>query len=69
MEENQWIETLLFKNEIEYYKLFFEDIEVIEGLISDKCIPHTLLNKAIKKLVNVLVSFTPKVFSKITLSM
>ena len=42
IEENQYIEILLFKNEIEYYKRFFNDIEIIEGFYSKNEIDHPL---------------------------
>ncbi len=42
IEENQHIELLLFKNEIDYYKSFFNDIEIIEGFYTKKEIDHPL---------------------------
>lgn len=42
LEENQCIELLLFKNEIEYYKKFFDKVEIIEGFYSLKTIRHPL---------------------------
>ncbi|CAG9165235.1 hypothetical protein LMG23992_00379 [Cupriavidus laharis] len=40
------VETILFKNEIEYYKKFFCVIEIKEGICSSKTISHPLYNKA-----------------------
>ena len=45
----QNVETLLFKNEIDYYKQFFESIEIHEGFTSDKTINHPLYNYSLKK--------------------
>ncbi len=42
IEESQDIEILLFKNEIDYYKKFFNNIEIIEGFYSKKEIDHPL---------------------------
>ena len=38
------IETVLHKNEIDYYSPFFENVEVIEGLFSKETIKHPLLS-------------------------
>lgn len=48
LEENQEIELLLFKNEILYYKDFFESIEFLEGFYNTKTIFHPLKNDALK---------------------
>jgi len=48
LEENQSIEVMLFKNEIEYYKKFFENIIILEGFISKNTIKHPLRNHALK---------------------
>jgi len=40
------IELLLFKNELEYYSKFFQALEIIEGFVSEKVIPHPLYKKA-----------------------
>ncbi|MDA7087077.1 hypothetical protein PH586_11840 [Pseudomonas sp. SA3-5] len=37
------IETLLHKDEIDYYTAFFESIEILEGLFSEDTIEHPLL--------------------------
>lgn len=42
LENSHQIEILLFKNEIEYYKQFFDEIEIIEGFFSKKVINHPL---------------------------
>lgn len=44
LEQNQSIEILLFKNELLYYKQFFEKYEIIEGLYSKNNIKHPLCN-------------------------
>jgi len=41
-DENNEIEILLFKNELEYYGKFFKKIKVLKGLISTKTIEHPL---------------------------
>lgn len=41
------VETLLHKDEIDYYKAFFEDIDIIEGLFSKDAIEHPLLRAGI----------------------
>jgi len=41
------VETLLHKEELDYYKAFFEDIDVIEGLFSKDAIEHPLLRAGI----------------------
>lgn len=41
-DDNQEVEILLFKNELEYYRKFFKQIKVIKGLISTKTIEHPL---------------------------
>jgi len=46
IENNQDIEILLFKNEIDYYMNFFEEIIIIEGFYSNKNIKHPLKNYA-----------------------
>jgi len=46
LEENQEIELLLFKNEIEYYYKFFNEISIIEGFYSEKTIKHPLIRYA-----------------------
>jgi len=48
LETNQEIELFLFKNELVYYKRFFEGIKLIEGFYNDKTIFHPLKNDAIK---------------------
>lgn len=42
LEAGQEIQLLLFKNEIEYYMQYFEDIEILEGFYSKKTIQHPL---------------------------
>ena len=42
IEANQDIEILLFRNEIEYYMNFFEEVEIVEGFYSDKTMEHPL---------------------------
>lgn len=42
LEENQHIEVLLFRNEILYYKSYFNEIEILEGFYSKKTISHPL---------------------------
>ena len=46
LESHQIIEIMLFKNEIEYYKKIFENIEIIEGFYSEKNIEHPLKKDA-----------------------
>ena len=48
LEDNQHIELLLFKNEIDYYKIFFNSIEVLEGFYSKTTIKHPLKEYAKK---------------------
>lgn len=48
IESDQEIELLLFKNELMYYKNFFDEVELLEGFYNDKTIPHPLKNDAIK---------------------
>lgn len=48
LEIDQEIELLLFKNELLYYKKFFEDVKLIEGFYSIKTISHPLKNDAIQ---------------------
>ncbi len=48
LEENQHIELLLFKNEIDYYKNFFNGIEILEGFYSKSTINHPLKEYAKK---------------------
>lgn len=40
------VEAILFKNEIEYYGGFFQEVEVKEGFCSGKTVSHPLLDKA-----------------------
>ena len=40
------IEIVLFKDEIEYYGKFFYEVEVFEGFASSTTVPHPLLRKA-----------------------
>ena len=47
MKSGDTIETLLHKNEIEYYTRFFNDFEIIEGLFSVETIAHPLLKKGL----------------------
>jgi len=51
IEDNHEIEILLFKNEIEYYQTFFENIEIIEGFFSLKSVEHPL-KKTAKNIYN-----------------
>ena len=46
MESKHSIEILLFKNEIEYYKKFFKDIEILEGFYSKTTVSHPLYEYA-----------------------
>ncbi|MDR5900262.1 hypothetical protein QC823_14925 [Halomonas vilamensis] len=46
MQNEDVIQCLLFKNEIEAYKEYFDDVEVIDGIISKKSITHPLYNRA-----------------------
>ncbi len=48
LEDNQHIELLLFKNEIDYYKKFFNGIEILEGFCSKSTIKHPLKEYAKK---------------------
>lgn len=48
LESDQEIELLLFKNELMYYKKFFDEVEVLEGFCNAKTISHPLKNDAIK---------------------
>lgn len=48
LEDNQEIELLLFKNEILYYKNFFEKVEFLEGFYNTKTINHPLKEEALK---------------------
>lgn len=48
LEENQEIELFLFKNEIIYYKKFFEKVELLEGFYNTKTINHPLKEEALK---------------------
>lgn len=48
LDSNQEIELLLFKNELMYYKKFFDEVEFIEGFYNTKTISHPLKNEAIK---------------------
>lgn len=48
LEENQEIELFLFKNEIIYYKNFFEKVELLEGFYNTKTINHPLKEEALK---------------------
>ncbi len=47
MNRGDTIETLLYKDEIDYFAPFFEDVEIVEGLFSVDTIEHPLLNKGI----------------------
>lgn len=47
LDNNQQIELLLFKNELMYYKKFFDEVEFIEGFYNTKTISHPLKNDAI----------------------
>lgn len=47
MKSGDTIETLLHKNEVEYYTQFFNDFEIIEGLFSVETIAHPLLKKGL----------------------
>lgn len=47
MNDGDTIETLLHKNEIEYFARFFERVEIIEGLFSVETIEHPLLTKGL----------------------
>lgn len=42
------IETLLHKNEIDYFSSFFERVEIVEGLFSVDTIVHPLLKKGLE---------------------
>ena len=46
LEKNQNIEILLFKNEIEFYKNYFHEIEILEGFYSKQTISHPLKEDA-----------------------
>lgn len=48
LEEHHEVEILLFKNELIYYKNFFDEIVVIEGFFSKYMVDHPLKNYAIK---------------------
>jgi hypothetical protein len=48
LEQNQEIELLLFKNEIEYYQKFFHEINILEGFYSKKTIKHPLIKNGEK---------------------
>ena len=41
------VEIVLYKNEINYFKKFFQEIHIKEGFCSKTTIPHPLLNKAL----------------------
>lgn len=47
LDNNQQIELLLFKNELMYYKKFFDEVEFIEGFYNTKTISHPLKNDGI----------------------
>ena len=47
-ESDQEIELLVFKNELMYYKKFFDGVELLEGFCNTKTISHPLKNDAIK---------------------
>jgi len=48
LDSHQEIELLLFKNELMYYKTFFNEVEFLEGFYNTKTISHPLKNEAIK---------------------
>lgn len=47
MKSGDTIETLLHKNEVEYFTPFFQHVEIIEGLFSLHTIEHPLLKKGL----------------------
>ncbi len=48
LKDNQHIELLLFRNEINYYKKYFNSIEILEGFYSKSTIKHPLKKYAKK---------------------
>lgn len=46
MQNEDIIQCLLFKNEIEAYKEYFDEVEVIDGIVSKRSIIHPLYNRA-----------------------
>ena len=47
MKSGDTIETLLHKNEVEYFTPFFQNVEILEGLFSTYTIEHPLLKKGL----------------------
>lgn len=47
MNSGDTIETLLYKDEIDYFAPFFKRVEIVEGLFSVDTIEHPLLNKGL----------------------
>lgn len=48
LSENDTLELLIFKNELEYYMRFFNSLEIIEGLVTNELIAHPLYSYASK---------------------